>query len=97
MADLGELRSKLVQGAFKVMESRSFVRLLQDRRVLTVLVEGMGARSLLSSLGRRVGATAARTLGLATVEDLRSLENDIRCVSEDGEGLRAIDRSQKST
>jgi hypothetical protein len=59
------------------MESPVFVRLLQDRRVLNVLVEGMSVKARLRELARDMGARLAPTLGLATLEDLRALERDL--------------------
>lgn len=72
-----ELRSRIVRSAFRVMESPTFVRLLQDRRVLNVLIEGMSVKVRFRELAREVGARIAPTFGLATLEDLRAMEHDL--------------------
>lgn len=78
MAELSDLRTKLVKGAFKVMQSPQFVRLLQDKRVLHVIVDGMSLRARTRVLLREAGETIARTFGLATLTDLQALEQDLR-------------------
>lgn len=77
MIGLTDLRTSLVKAAFKVMQSPQFVRALQDERILAFLVEGMSAKARSVVLLREAGRTLARTLGLATLEDLRSVEQDL--------------------
>lgn len=78
MIGLTDLRTTLVKGAFRVMQSPQFVRLLQDERVLAFLVEGMSVKARGRVLLRETGRALARTLGLATHEDLRAVERDLR-------------------
>jgi len=77
MAELTDLRTKLVKGAFKVMQSPRFVRLLQDKRVLNVIVDGMSLRARGRVMLRDLGTKVARAFGLVTLEDLRDLERDL--------------------
>jgi len=77
MTELADLQSKVVRGAFRVMQSRQFVRLLQDKRVLGFLVDGMGARVRFRAAVRGFGQRVAGVFGLATVRDLRALELDL--------------------
>jgi hypothetical protein len=78
MTGLTDLRTALVKGAFRVMQSPQFVRLLQDRRVLAILVEGLSVKASGRVALREAGKALARTLGLATLEDLRAVEQDLR-------------------
>lgn len=78
MAELSNLRTRLVKGAFKVMQSPRFVRLLQDKRVLHLLVDGMSLRARGRILLRDSGEWIAGILGLATLADLRALELELR-------------------
>lgn len=83
MARISDLRTRLVKGAFKVMQTPQFVRLLQDKRVLHVLVDGMSMRARTRMMLREAGEMLARTFGLATLADLRALEQDLRDESLD--------------
>ncbi len=78
MVEMADLRTRLVQGAFRVMQTPQFVRLLQDKRVLAFLIDGMSFRARTRALLRESGVRLARILGLATLEDLRVLERDLR-------------------
>ena len=74
---MNDLRATIVRGAFRIMESRQFVRLFQDERVQRALIEWLSLPARARCWVRSSGAAAARTLGLATVADLRALEQHL--------------------
>lgn len=69
-----DIKAKLVQGAFKVIESPRCVRLMRDQRVLSRLTAVMSLPAHTRVALHATGRDLARALGLATVEDLRQLE-----------------------
>lgn len=72
-----ELGTKAVQVLFQVMETPLFVRLLQNRRVLLVLSEGLSLPARTRELVLWSGERMARRFGWATADDLRQLEQDL--------------------
>ncbi len=78
MNDFAELRGRLVAGVFRVMQTRQFVRLFQDQRLLWFIMDGMSVRARMRLMLHGAGGGVARALGLATLDDLHDLERQIR-------------------
>ena len=72
-----DLRATLVREAYRIMETRPVVRFVQDRRVLRSIIDGMGLRARIVKAARETTARLAPFVGLATIEDLRALEQDM--------------------
>ena len=72
------LRARLVSAAFRVIHSPRFARLVEDHGVLEAIVVGLSVEARARVALRRTGAGVARVLGLATMEDLREVEEAAR-------------------
>jgi hypothetical protein len=72
-----DLRAAIVQRVFKVIESRRVATLMEDERATSVLVGVLSTPLVLRTASHAMGRRLARRLGLATAEDLHSMELDL--------------------
>lgn len=82
MADVGgepvvDIRGSLVRVAVRILRGRPGRHLVERSRVLDAIVAGLSLPARARMASRRAGGQAARILGLATVEDLRELEESL--------------------
>ena len=87
--EMKELGTKGVQVLFHVMQTPLFVRLLQNKRFLRVLTEGLSLPVRTRELVLWSGERMARRFGWATADDLRRLEQEFleryQTVAEQGD------------
>ncbi len=83
----------MVQRVFEVIESPRVHEVLRGQRALDALVVGLSVPAFFRSAIRDSGKRLARTMGLATEEDLRRLEMDIVQRMEGGASSRSGSRT----
>ena len=82
------LKEKLVSEGMKLASNPSVTKLLQDERVTRLLLQGLAMPGKVASFTQEQREHLAKTLGLATADEVRDLKRTVQSLEEEVARLR---------
>lgn len=92
---MSSFRKNLMKQGMKLMSDPRFAKLLQDERVMKAVVQVMSMPGKLQTFTNDRIDQIARTLNLATEEEVKDLRRQVRRLEDDLTRLERINENQK--
>ena len=83
-----DLKQKLMQEGMKLMSNPKVMKLMQDERVMKVVMGAMSMPAKISTFTESAGEKFAKTMHMATAQEVKDLKRTIRKLEEQVETLR---------
>jgi hypothetical protein len=83
-----DLKQKLMQEGMKLMSNPKVMKLMQDERVMKAVMTAMSLPAKVSSFRESAGEKIAKSMNMATAQEVKDLKRTIRKLEEQVEGMR---------
>lgn len=83
-----DLKQKLMQEGMKLMSNPKVMKLMQDERVMKAVMTAMSLPAKVSTFKESAGEKVAKTLNMATAQEVKDLKRTIRKLEEQVETLK---------
>ena len=83
-----DLKQKLMQEGMKLMSNPKVMKLMQDERVMKVVMSAMSLPAKVSSFTETAGEKFAKTMHMATAQEVKDLKRTLRKLEEQLETIK---------
>ncbi len=83
-----DFKQKLMQEGMKLMSNPKVMKLMQDERVMKAVMTAMSIPAKVSTFGENAGEKVAKSLHMATAQEVKDLKRTIRKLEEQVETLK---------
>jgi UbiD family decarboxylase len=83
-----DVKQRLMQEGMKLMSNPTVMKLLQDERVMKVVMNAMSLPAKVSTMTETAGERFAKTMHMATEQEVKDLKRTIRRLEEQVETLK---------
>ena len=83
-----DLKQRLMQEGMKLMSNPKVMKLMQDERMMKVVMGAMSLPGKISTLSETAGEKLAKTMHMATAQEVKDLKRTLRKLEEQLETIR---------
>jgi cell division FtsZ-interacting protein ZapD len=83
-----DLKQRLMQEGMKLMSNPRVMKLMQDERVMKVVMGAMSLPGKISTFTENAGEKIAKTMHMATAQEVKDLKRTLRKLEEQLESMR---------
>ncbi len=83
-----DLKQKLMQEGMKLMSNPKVMKLMQDERVMKAVMTAMSLPAKVTTFSETAGEKVAKSLHMATEQEVKDLKRTIRKLEEQVETLK---------
>jgi hypothetical protein len=88
-----DLKQKLMQEGMKLMSNPKVMKLMQDERVMKLVMGAMSVPAKISTFTESAGEKIAKTMHMATAQEVKDLKRTIRKLEEQVETIKRSNSS----
>ena len=87
-----EFKQRLMQEGMKLMSNPTVMKLMQDERVMKAVMGAMSLPAKVSTLTETAGERIAKTMHMATEQEVKDLKRTIRRLEEQVESIKRANK-----
>jgi UbiD family decarboxylase len=88
-----DMKQRLMQRGIELMSNPTVMKLMQDERVMKVVMNAMSLPAKVTTMTETAGEKIAKTMHMATEQEVKDLKRTIRRLEEQVETLRQRQKS----